>query len=47
MSPLLTFGEGLPSGSIVMPLIIPFAAALTPVVNSPIISFADPLAIVY
>lgn len=41
------FELGLPSGSMVMPLrMFPFSAARTPVVNSPITSFALPLEMV-
>lgn len=36
-------GTGLPSGSIVAPLIMPFSAALTPVVNSLTTSMAEPI----
>lgn len=42
MSPSLTSELGLPSASMVIPIILPFAGALTPVASSPYISAAIP-----
>lgn len=40
MRPAKRYGRGLPSGSMVVPFIMPSAVALTPVVNSPFSSAA-------
>lgn len=44
MIPKVAFGMGLPSGSMVMPFMIPFSDALTPVANSPMTSLVAPRA---
>lgn len=46
MRPFATSVTGLPSVLMVAPIIIPFAAALTPVANSPVLSAALPFAYV-
>lgn len=44
MTPKTAFGMGLPSGSMVMPLMMPFSGVLTPVANSPAKSLVMPSA---
>lgn len=43
LTPASAFGIGLPSASMVMPLILPASAALTPVAKTPLMSFAVPM----